>query len=120
MRVLDVGVAALICLSSTSFIIYWNPTTFSNPAASHLEQASLRGLLLTTVSAEGVQWFQNASPDQICSSLSGFSNSSITLSATIGGVPCGPGQPGDRPSASLSLPFESKVVVLRAWANEGR
>lgn len=120
MRVLDVAVAAIIGVSAIAFMLYWNPAGFTSATNQHLEEASLRGVLLTAVSSKGIPWLGIASPEQVCVGLSAFSNSSVTVSAVIDGIPCGPGPASGSVCANLTVPLESRVVVLRAWADAWR
>lgn len=113
MRFVDIAVAGAIGLSSIAVMVALSPQPDVAMSQQLLEEVSLRNALLQYVSGRGLPWLQEASDRQICSSVAVASNSTFSMSATIGTVPCGPVPQGVHATLTIHLP--SRLVVLEAW-----
>lgn len=115
MRVIDISAAAMIGLLSLGVLVASSPTGFWASAAESRERAALRGELVGIVQAKGLAWFEQASTVEVCAAVEGYSNATLTFSASVSGLGCGPLPPGGRAVVTLALPLSSRSVVLEAW-----
>jgi hypothetical protein len=77
----------------------------------------MRNELASYLQARGLPWIVSSAPGAICSGLEALSNSSFTFSAEFDSTPCGPAPPAGSVTASLTVTFEGKEVVLEAWSD---
>lgn len=115
MRVLDVSVAAVIGLSSVAVLIGWSPYSLVANSQLYSREASLGDYLTTIVSTRGVAWFQRSNFTALCSTVSGYSNSTVKVSAEEGDLQCNPGPPSGAAFAALTIELAIGDVTLEAW-----
>jgi hypothetical protein len=120
MRLMDLAAAAVIATVSISLIVSMSPVQFNTYSREYSEEGALRTLLLGIVVTEGIPWFAATPAKGICSGVAAFSNSSVTVSATVGGVSCGGLPPSGSVSASLVFPVGPAEVTLEAWEGAGQ
>jgi hypothetical protein len=119
MRFLDLASAALVGVISISLIASMDPLPFDLASKGYAEETALRGLLLRIVNDRGIPWLRSASAQQICVAVGMYSNSSVTVSATVAGSGCRALPPAGAPFSSLTLPFSSGRVTLESWTGTG-
>ena len=116
MRFLDIAVAAVIGLLSTSLIGVSSPAGNDFTAYKEHKQAALRDRVEGLLNSGGLVWLQDARPEDICARLESLSNSSVAFSAVVSAVPCSLPPIRAVASANLSVILPSRTVVLEAWA----
>jgi hypothetical protein len=117
--VVDISAAALVAMVSISTIVFMDPSKYYSDTHNVAITGVLRETLVHVVESEGLTWFYTAPFNEECSALSGYSNSTVSVSASRGGAFC-----RDPPSHSIievRLVFPSvdqTTVVLLAWREE--
>ena len=119
MRIVDVSAAAGIGLVTVAALVVWSPYPYVEGSRQYSRQASLQDYLTTIALAKGIPWFQNSNVVALCDSLTRYSNSSIVISADIGGEPCGPWPKGATYHSSLAIVAGNRSVSLQAWQVAG-
>jgi hypothetical protein len=119
LRFLDIAVAAVIGLVSTTAIVAWSPTPYASTSHSYQVEIGLRDLLVKIVEDEGVVGIQRSSFSEICSIAARYTNSSVTVSAEMGGNDCVAGPPSGSIGSTLEIPLYTGQVILEAWETEG-
>ena len=114
LRYIDLAVAAMIGASAISGLVVWSPRSGDSVSQTVMLQLELRDRLLGYLQQRGVVWFLHSPQAMICSALAKSSNSSVVMSALIGGEACSP-QPEGEPMATLTLRFITIEVTLEAW-----
>jgi hypothetical protein len=114
LRYIDLAVAAMIGVSAISGLVAWSPQSGDSVSQTLMLQLELRDRLLEYLQQRGIMWFLNSPQAEICYALAKSSNSSIIISAVIGGEACSP-QPEGEPMATLTLRFLTLEVVMEAW-----
>ena len=120
MKFLDLAGAALVCFISLSLVASMDPVPFDSAARTYREEAALRGVLLKVLDDGGVPRLRGQPWAQVCHDVSGYTNSSVTVSAVVSGRPCQAAPQAHAEASTLTLPFSSGAVTLVAWASEGR
>ncbi len=118
MRFVDIAVAGAIGLSSIAAMLAFSPQPAVSASQQLVEQASLRGLIFDFVSVHGLSWVKDAPAKEVCSSLAAASNATVSLSATIDSVPCGPPPPSG--ACALAIEAGTRHVTFEAWYDAER
>jgi hypothetical protein len=119
LRFLDIAVAAIIGLISTTAIVIWSPTPYASASHDYQVEIGLRDLLVEIVENTGVYGMQRSSFSEICSIVARYSNSSVTVSAEMGGNDCVAGPQTGSIGSMLTVPLFTGQVILQAWEREG-
>jgi len=119
LRFLDISAALLIAVSSITALVVWNPSSLASNSSRYASEASLRDYLTRIVSSLGVVYLQNSSPEDLCSSLLLFSNSTVRVSALGPTFECSTLPAEGSPSAELELEFAKGSLTLLAWQPKG-
>jgi len=119
MRFIDLSVAGVISVTAVVLLLAWNPQAPDIAARRNLDQASLRDLLASVSQRIGVAQLIQDTPSELCSFLGSLSNSTVTLSADVGGSTCAL-PPTGAVTAQLTFAFGQKVVILESWYSEGQ
>jgi hypothetical protein len=95
-------------------MLYYDPLSFYQDSQKVAVAGALRVLLMRIVESKGIPWLATSPPAQICSLLGRYSNSTVTVSGSLGGVDC------LRPVArtvfvSLEIMTPPRNVTLEAW-----
>jgi len=118
LRFVDLSVAGVISITAIALLLAWNPQAPDVAARRNLDQASLRDLLAIVLERAGVAKLLQDSPAELCSYLGQLSNSTVTLSAEVGGQGCA-APPAGAVTAELTFADGSRVVTLESWYSEG-
>ncbi|MDE1852708.1 MAG: hypothetical protein KGI38_03050 [Thaumarchaeota archaeon] len=119
MRFIDVAIAALIGTSAISGLAVWSPHSPDASSQKLALQSELRDRLVAFIQERGVQWLVRSTPAEACSALAGASNSTFSVSATLGTFSCGPEPPPGRVTATISFRLAPFEVTLVAWSGAG-
>ena len=115
MRYLDIAVAALLGVSAITGLGLVSPRPGDAASVQLSTQTGLRDGLLAIVQHKGISWLLTTPAPEICAYLEQSSNSTVSLSATIGTEPC-PSQPlPEADAATLYVPLKAIAVELEAW-----
>ena len=118
MRFVDLSVAGVISITAVALLLAWNSQAPDVAARRNLDQAGLRDLLTAVSERIGVAQLLHDTPSELCSYLDRLSNSTVTLSADVGGQSCD-APPAGAVSAELTFDDGSKVVTLESWYSVG-
>jgi hypothetical protein len=118
MKVLDLSVAALIGLASVASMAAWNPNQLLAQGQNYSDQASMKEYLASVTSRLGLPWLHTSTPDDVCSALVPFANSSIEVSAEWRNFRCSTGPPPGAQAATITLQFPEGNLTLTAWRPE--
>ena len=117
MRLADLAAATLVGMTAVAAIAF----TTGNPGGTrYAEEKALRYFLAQQISSRGVAWYSESAAQAICDAMRQLSNSTVTLSARVGGVECQGSPPLGHVGANLTIPFAGHQVVIEAWENEGQ
>lgn len=111
--------AAAMGLLAVAVLISWSPYPFEMGSLQYLRQSSLQDYLRTLALNRGIPWFQTAGFEELCDTLSGYSNSTLVVSAVVNGDPCFPRPAGVEFYANLTVNTASSSVNLQAWQVAG-
>jgi hypothetical protein len=105
----------MIAISAIATMLVWNPQASDSESRRSAGEGRLRDHLITYLQTDGLVWLKGAPTSEICARLLSLSNATLTLSAVVDRVSCGPQPPSSSVHASLTVPLDPKVVVLEAW-----
>ena len=105
----------MIGISSIATLLVWTPLTDDLAAERAADRVRLRDGLMTVLDNYGLYWLQESTSHGICTGLSTMSNSFVTFSATVDGVPCAVVRGHLEVVANLTVTIGSRVVDLESW-----
>jgi hypothetical protein len=114
-KFIDIAVAGMIGISSIASLLVWTPSTYDIAAQRAAEQVRLRDGLMNVVDSYGLYWLQESPPRGICTALGMMSNSAVTFSATVDGVPCSVPRGPLGVEANLTVRIGARLVDLESW-----
>ena len=120
MKLVDLSAAILVGLLSVTTVVAWSPVQYQSAARGFTQQAALRDTLISVINNLGLVWLQDSLPRDVCARLSSYSNSTLTVTATIGTFSCGHGPPRGAVHSSISLSLPTGRVTLEDWRDAGR
>jgi hypothetical protein len=115
LRFLDIATAILLGSSAITGMAVWTPRNADAGTQTQLTQMDLRDALLRFMQQPGEAWILRSSPEELCTQLSSFSNTSETFLALVNGHQCTRLPPGGSPVANLTFDLFPGEVVLEAW-----
>jgi hypothetical protein len=115
MRVFDLAMAGMIGVSSIAVLLAWNPQTTDRASRELVEQAHLRDELTHRVEAAGIPALLDGGSLAFCTTVAGWSNSTVAFSGSFDSIPCGGSPPPSSSSAELSIVVGATTLVMSAW-----
>jgi ribose 1,5-bisphosphokinase PhnN len=88
LRFIDLATASAIALFSIYLIIQSNPSSFILAYNANKDRIALRNYLFDLLRRTGFQYIQNASPSELCSLSSRYSNSSLVVNISTDNKIC--------------------------------
>jgi hypothetical protein len=119
MRIIDISAAAVVATTSLVLILFLNPAPQLAASQEYVEESAMRTLLAGIVSAKGILWFFGSTMSDVCSTVEAYSNSTLTVSATLDNHECSAHPSGNPVMVILDISFGSREAALEAWVKGG-